>query len=225
MATVEVMREVKEPKPAKPEKKGFRLYHIPSEVERFERKLEMGYGELTPELELEFSTFVRKSKAKLQGAVFALKRMKSNEKEIKEEIDRLAKRKASLENNRERLSGLALYALRSFGGAVKTALMSIYIGRTGKQIEIEAKEGTDLAELAKTHPDFVRVTYSLNLMAIKAGVQARVCDCSCHDDRSTAVCDICKERGHGHEINPSEAALPESLIVRHKPGTESLQYR
>lgn len=145
-----------------------KLYDIPQEIEAFEQKLIENGGELTPELEAEWSAFISEGKEKLQAAGFVLLRLKSDVETIKNEVARLDKRKKQSEANKKRLSDLTLYALQSFGGKVKTALINMWTGRTARQVTMDVKPGTDLVELQKTHPDFVRVKYEPNIEQAKA---------------------------------------------------------
>lgn len=149
-----------------------KLYEIPREIEIFEDRLINNGGELTPELEAEWSAFVIQGKDKLEAAAFVISSIEDDVETCKAEVDRLRKRAAAGDQNARRLKDLTLYALKSMGGKVKTALVSLWIGRSGAQISIEAKEGTDLVELEKTHPQFVRVKREMNLDALKSCIKA-----------------------------------------------------
>jgi Siphovirus Gp157 len=145
-----------------------KLYDIPREIEEFERRLEEGGGELTPELEQEWAVFVAAGKDKMESAGFVILRIKDDIESCEKEIKRLTERAAKAERNKDRLRSLTLYALQAWGGKLKTSLISMWTGRTGKQTCVEIKEGTDLKKLAETHPDLVRVKYEANLDAVKA---------------------------------------------------------
>lgn len=149
-----------------------RLYEIPREIEMFEHRLIQNDGEITPEMEQEWSELVAGSKERLEAAAFVITQLDDEAESCRDEVKRLQGRARSTENNRKRLADLTLYALRAMGGKVKTALVTLYIGRTGNQISVETKEGTDLAEVQKSHPDFVRVKYEPNLEAIKTAYLA-----------------------------------------------------
>lgn len=149
-----------------------RLYDIPKEIEQFEQQLIENGGELTPELEAQWSAFIAGSREKLEAAAFVLNRLWGDAETCRKEVLRLESRAASTEQNHTRLSGLTLYALKALGGKVKTSLISMWTGRTGKQIQVEVKEGTDLAALQITHPALVRVSYQVNFSAVKELVKA-----------------------------------------------------
>lgn len=148
-----------------------KLYEIPREIEIFEDRLINNGGELTPELEAEWTAFISQGKDKLEAAAFVISSIEDDVETCNAEVDRLRKRAAAGDQNAKRLKDLTLYALKSMGGKVKTALVSLWIGRTGKQVCVETKEGTDLVELEKTHPQFVRVKREANIDAIKKAIQ------------------------------------------------------
>lgn len=145
-----------------------RLYDIPKEIEIFEDRLINGGGELTPELEAEWSAFVAQGKDKLEAAAFVINSIESDVETCKAEVKRLQSRAQSSTRNVDRLRDLTLYALKALGGKVKTSLVTLWVGRSGKTLKAEVKPGTDLAELSKTHPNLVRVKYEPNLEAVKA---------------------------------------------------------
>lgn len=149
-----------------------KLYEIPHELDVIEDILIETGGELTPELEQRFSDCISQSKEKLESAAFVLCRMDDDAEACNVELTRLRKRKVSIERNRERLAELALYALKGIGGKLKTALVSMYVGRTGVKTVVEVKEGTDLAALKEQYPELVRVKMEPNLEQAKAMLKA-----------------------------------------------------
>jgi iron uptake system EfeUOB component EfeO/EfeM len=212
-----------------------KLYEIPAEIEKFEDKLIENEGELTPELEAEWKAFVQSGKDKLEGAAFVLQRLKSDAATCRTEVQRLQARAQRTEKNRGRLCDLTLYALKAMGGKIKTALVSMYVGRTGKLISVELKEGTDLEAVAKTHPQFVRVKYEADLEPIKEAYKQLADKVDAERERLTN-----EARREGSmiteaDIEPqimafwkdlvSAANLPECFTVRNQQPTESLQIR
>lgn len=156
-----------------------KLYDIPREIEMFEDRLINAGGELTPELEAEWSAFVSQGKDKLESAAFVISRFEDDIETCEAEVKRLRARAAAGCRNVDRLKGLTLYALQAMGGKLKTALVSMWIGRTGTQVQVEVKEGTDLTQLEKTHPQFVRVKREINMEALKQAIKTEeaVPDC------------------------------------------------
>jgi len=148
-----------------------KLYDIPREIELFEDRLINGGGELTPELEAEWAAFIAQGKDKLEAAAFVIKSIEDSADICKTEVKRLQARAASNTRNADRLRDLTLCALKAMGGKLKTALVSMWIGRTGKQVLVETKEGTDLVEVEKTHPQFIRVKREVNLSALKEAIE------------------------------------------------------
>lgn len=144
-----------------------KLYDIPKEIEIFEDRLINGGGELTPELEAEWSSFVSQGKDKLEAAAFVINSIKGDIEKCEAEVERLKSRAQSSTRNVDRLRDLTLYALKAFGGKVKTSLVTLYIGNSGKRLKTELKPGTDLEQLSKAHPHLVRVKYEPNLDAAK----------------------------------------------------------
>jgi hypothetical protein len=145
-----------------------RLYDIPKEIEIFEDRLINGGGELTPELEKEWSAFVAQGKDKLEAAAFVINSIEGDIEQCEAEVKRLKDRAASSTRNVDRLRDLTLYALKAMGGKVKTSLISLWVGCSGKKLKVDLKPGTDLEALNKTHPQLVRVSYEPRLDAAKA---------------------------------------------------------
>ncbi len=212
-----------------------RLYDIPKEIENFEHRLIENDGELTPELEQAWTEFVTGSKERLEAAAFVIKRLKGDAEICRDEVKRLEARARSMENNGKRLSGLALYALKAMGGKVKTALISLSVGRTGEQLAVEMKEGTDLVEIEKSHPEFVRVKREMNLEAIKEAygaitkqlVQEQEAEFLTAGDNITQEQHdqiIAKMLARREELLKA-ANLPTCFIVRHQAGTEYLRIK
>jgi uncharacterized protein YggL (DUF469 family) len=211
-----------------------KLYDIPAEIEQFETQLIENGGELTPELEAQWSAFIAGSREKLEAAAFVINRLKGDEELCRSECRRLQGRAQSTERNVKRLSDLTLYALQAMGGRVKTALVSLWIGRSGAQLEVEVKEGTDLAEIQKKHPEFVRVKYEANLEAIKeayGGISTQL-DAE-YEAKVTKAGELTpeKESALNHWVIERRkellkaANLPDCFIVRHKEGTEYLRIK
>lgn len=212
-----------------------RLYDIPKEIDNFESRLIHNEGELTPEMEQEWAAFIEGSKERLEAAAFVIKRLDADAETCRSECRRLQGRAQSTERNSARLSDLTLYALKAMGGKVKTALVSLYIGRSGKQIAVEEKEGTDRAEVAKTNPNLIRVKYELNLEAIKeayGSISAQL-DAEQEEEFLKVEGEITPEIESqiNHRIMERRkellkaANLPECFIVRHVAGTEHLRIR
>lgn len=149
-----------------------KLYDIPPEIDEFERILIDSGGELTPELEERWSAFVGASKDKLESAAFVICSIEDDIETQDKEVKRLQARKKSSQRNVDRLKDLTLYALKSLGGSLKTALVTMYIGRTGVKTIVEVKEGTDLAALKQQYPELVRVKMEINLEQAKAMLKA-----------------------------------------------------
>lgn len=145
-----------------------KLYDIPKEIEIFEDRLINGGGELTPEMESEWATFVAQGRDKLEAAAFVINRIEGDIEICEAEVKRLKDRADSSTRNVDRLRDLTLYALKGLGGKVKTSLVSLWVGCSGKKLKTELKPGTDLAELNRTHPHLVRVNYEPRLDAAKA---------------------------------------------------------
>jgi len=210
-----------------------KLYDIPAEIEEFERQLIENDGELTPELEKKWADFIAGSKERMEAAAFVLKRLKKDAETCREESKRLTARALSMEGNRERLNGLTLFALRALGGKIKTALVSLWIGRTGKQVSVEIKEGTDLAAIAKTHPGLVRVKHEMDLEAIKEAYQEIATKVEAERDRLTKEAARDGSMITEADIDPqviafwkdclAAANLPDCFIVRHQAPTEYLR--
>jgi hypothetical protein len=209
-----------------------RLYDIPKEIEAFELELIRNEGELTPEMEQRWAEFIAGSKERLEAAAFVINRLKGDSETCRTECQRLQKRAQSTENNTKRLSDLTLFALQAMGGKLKTALVSLWVGRSGKQITVEVKEGTDLAEIQKTQPELVRVKYEPNLEAIKGAYGAIEAQLdSEHEAELLKAGDLTPEveSAINHRIMErrkqlfKDAKLPDCFIVRHKSGTEYLR--
>ena len=211
-----------------------RLYDIPKEIDNFESRLIHNEGELTPEMEQEWAEFIKGSKERLEAAAFVINRLKGDEKLCRTECQRLQARAQSTERNAKRLSDLTLYALKAMGGKVKTALVSLWIGRSGAQLAVEVKEGTDLAEIQKKHPAFIRVKYEPNLEAIKEAYGGIT---------TTLDTEYGTEAAKAGEMTPEKesalnhwlierrkellkaANLPDCFIVRHQDGMEYLRIK
>ena len=211
-----------------------RLYDIPKEIDNFESRLIQNGGELTPELEQEWGAFIAGSKERMEAAAFVINRLKGDSELCRTECQRLQKRAQSTENNTKRLSDLTLYALKAMGGKVKTALVSMWIGRSAEQLAVEVKEGTDLAAIQQINPDLVRVKYEPNMEAIK-NAYASICaqlDQE-QDDEYAKAGEITQEieSAINHRIMErrkqllKEANLPDCFIVRHQAGTEYLRIK
>jgi Siphovirus Gp157 len=215
------------------------LYDIPQEIEQFEQQLIENGGELTPELEQAWSAFVQSGKDKLEAAAFVLNRLKHDAETCRTEVRRLEKRALSTETNRKRLSELTLYALKALGGKIKTSLISMWTGRTAKQISVEVKAGADLAAVAATHPELVRVSYAANLEAVKkayADIATKL-----EKEREALELQAARPENAGTLLETlekidaqmlerwkallAEANLPDCFIVRHEPATEYLVIR
>lgn len=211
-----------------------RLYDIPKEIDNFEARLIHNEGELTPEMEQEWATFIAGSKERLEAAAFVINRLKGDEKLCRTECQRLQARAQSTERNAKRLSDLTLYALKAMGGKVKTALVSMWIGRSGDQLAVEVKEGTDLAAIATTNPALVRVKYEPNLEAVKEayGAISKQLDQEMEAEYVKAG-EITQEveSAINHRIMERRkellkaAKLPDCFIVRQQAGTEYLRIK
>jgi hypothetical protein len=214
-----------------------RLYDIPKEIDNFEFRLIHNEGELTPEMEQEWAAFIAGSKERLEAAAFVINRLKGDEKLCRTECQRLQARAQSTERNAKRLSDLTLYALKAMGGKVKTALVSMWIGRSGDQLAVEVKEGTDLAAIQKTNPELVRVKYEPNLDAVKSAYGAifEQLDSATEAEylKANEAGEITDEveSGINHRIMErrkqllAEAKLPDCFIVRHQADTEYLRIK
>lgn len=211
-----------------------RLYDIPKEIDNFESRLIQNGGELTPELEQEWGAFIAGSKERMEAAAFVINRLKGDADLCRTECQRLQKRAQSTENNTKRLSDLTLYALKAMGGKLKTALVSMWIGRSGDQLAVEVKEGTDLSAIQKTNPDLVRVKYEPNMEAVKNAYGAISAQLDSEQEAEYAkageiTAEI--ESAINHRIMErrkqllQEAKLPDCFIVRHQAGTEYLRIK
>lgn len=213
------------------------LYDIPKEIDNFEFRLIQNGGELTPELEQEWGAFIAGSKERMEAAAFVINRLKGDSELCRSECQRLQKRAQSTEANTKRLSDLTLYALKAMGGKVKTALVSMWIGRSGDQLSVEVKEGTDLAAIQKANPELVRVKYEPNLDAVKSAYGAifEQLDSATEAEylKANEAGEITDEveSGINHRIMErrkqllAEAKLPDCFIVRHQAGTEYLRIK
>lgn len=210
------------------------LYDIPKEIDNFEARLIHNEGELTPDLEQEWAEFIAGSKERLEAAAFVINRLKGDEKLCRTECQRLQARAQSTERNAKRLSDLTLYALKAMGGKVKTALVSMWIGRSGDQLAVEVKEGTDLAAIARTNPALVRVKYEPNLEAIKEAYGAISAQLDREQEAEYAKAgEITQEVESviNHRIMERRkellkaANLPDCFIVRQQAGVEYLRIK
>jgi superfamily I DNA and/or RNA helicase len=144
-----------------------KLYDIPAQIDDFERLLEDGGGELTPELEQRWTDFIKGSREKIEAGAMVVKNLEAQEKACAEEAKRLYAKQKQHERNTQRLKDLMVYAVDALGGKVKTPLFSIWCQNSAPQIKVELKEGSDLVEIGKTHPELVRVKREPNLENIK----------------------------------------------------------
>ena len=211
-----------------------RLHNIPTEIDSFESRLIHNDGELTPEMEQEWADLIHGSKERLEAAAFVICRLDDDAEDCREEVKRLEARARSFESNRERLAARTLYALKAMGGKIQTAIVTLCVGRSAKQLAVEVKEGTDLKEIEKTNPDFVRVKYEPNIKAIK---EAYASICSQLEQEEEA--EYAKAGEVTQEIESAinhrmmerrkqllkEAKLPDCFIVRHQAGTEYLRIK
>jgi hypothetical protein len=144
-----------------------KLYDIPAQIDDFERLLEDGGGELTPELEQRWQDFIKGSREKIEAGAMVVKNLEAQEKACKTEAERLYAKQKQHERNTQRLKDLMVYAVDALGGKVKTPLFSIYCQTSAAQIKVEKKEDTDLAEVEKTNPELVRTKREPNMEALK----------------------------------------------------------
>ncbi|HLW51248.1 MAG TPA: siphovirus Gp157 family protein [Candidatus Angelobacter sp.] len=139
-----------------------RLYDIPAEVDFFEQELIHSGGELTPELEERWKTFVKAGRDKIEGACMVVKNLEAIADVSGEESKRLYDRAHQFQKNAKRLKDLMVYAVDAFGGKVKTMLFTVWTQNAANRTSAELRDGTDLVAIEKTHPQFVRVKRELN---------------------------------------------------------------
>lgn len=209
-----------------------KLYDIPAEIDDFERRLEESGGELTPEFEQEWKDFISGSCEKLEAAAFILNRIWDDHETCRKESRRIQGRAQRFERNHERLSELTLYALQALGGKIKTSLISMHTGRTGKQINVEVKEGTDLEKVSRSHPGLVRVKYEANLDAIKEAYVGIATKVDAERERLKALVKRDGSMVAEQDVEPQvlafwkelllKADLPDCFIVRNQAPTEYL---
>lgn len=103
-----------------------KLCDVPIEFAELERALVESAGELSPELEQRFDTFLRAGKDKIEAAAMVVRGFEMEAEACQQEAKRLGQRSALLEKNAARLKRLILCALDSaFAGKVKTPLFTI----------------------------------------------------------------------------------------------------
>lgn len=182
-----------------------KLYDIPREIEDFENELIQNGGELTEDLEKRWHGFVNAGKDKIEAACCVVVGLQAQQEACEKEAKRLTEKAAQHEHNVKRLKDLMIYAVDALGGKVKTSLFTVWTQTSASQIKVEMKEGTDLAKLEITHPQFVRVKREANIEAIKKAVEL-----------------IESQRQEVGELKPD--AIP-GFIVSHTQGTHFLRIK
>lgn len=145
-----------------------KLYDIPMEFAELEQALIESEGELTPDLEQRFDDFLRGGKDKIEAASMVIRTLEREADACKTEAARLSERKTSHEKNAERLKKMVLIAVDSaFDGKVKTSLFTVWGQTSAARQSVDLMPGSDLEELKKRAPEFVRTSYELDKKAIE----------------------------------------------------------
>jgi hypothetical protein len=142
-----------------------KLYDIPIEFSELELALVESTGELSPELEQRFDTFLRAGKDKIEAAAMVVRGFETEAEACQQEAKRLGQRSASLEKNAARLKRLMLCVLDSaFAGKVKTPLFTIWGQTSAACVSFDLAPGVELSSLPES---CVRVRRELASDAIK----------------------------------------------------------
>jgi Siphovirus Gp157 len=144
-----------------------KLYDV--EFSELELALVESAGELSPELEQRFDSFLQAGKDKIEAAAMVVRGFEMEAEACQQEAKRLGQRSASLEKNAARLKRLILCALDSaFAGKVKTPLFTIWVQTSAACVSFDLAPGVELSSLPES---CVRVRRELASEAIKEMVK------------------------------------------------------
>ena len=126
-------------------------------------------GELTPELESRLDTLMREAPDRIEAAAMVLRQFEANAAICKQEIERLNERKASFENQVDKLKERIRLAVdAAFNGKVKTPRFTIWTQKAADSVAFDLAEEFTLEMLQQDHPALVKTELKLDKAAIKA---------------------------------------------------------
>jgi hypothetical protein len=126
-------------------------------------------GELTPELEARLDDLMRAAPDRIEAAAMVLRQFETNAAICKHEIERLNERKASFENQADKLKERIRLAVdAAFNGKVKTPRFTIWTQKAADSVAFDLAEEFTLEMLQQDHPALVKTELKLDKAAIKA---------------------------------------------------------
>jgi hypothetical protein len=149
------------------------LYEATVEGQELNRILTEMDGEITPELEKRYDTFMRSGRAAIEAAVFVVRGLEASEVVCRLEAKRLECRGDSYEKQSASLKARILGAIDAgFDGSLKTSLFTVYGQTSAATRGFEISPDADLASIQKAYPDLVRTKYELDNIALKNRIQS-----------------------------------------------------